>query len=166
MNNINLDSILTNRLDKDFLIQLFQEQAEVHASAIQIALSDQQPQAWRATWILGHCTSKNDVRIQPFVNDFIKSIVKRKDGHQREILKIIDKMKLNDEQEGRLFDICMTLWENTTKASSVRYLAFKHLYKTCEKYTELNGELEFIRQEHYLESLSPGIKRIIIKMNP
>lgn len=164
MNNINLDNILDKRLDKDFLIQLFQEQKEVHTSAIHIALSNQEPQAWRATWILSHCTKKNDPRIQPFITNFIEVVTSKKDGHQREILKILEKMKLDDEQEGRVFDICMSIWENIAKAPAVRYLAFKNIHKICEKYPELSGELEFISQEHYLESLSPGIQKNIKKM--
>lgn len=164
MQKINLDTILDKRLDKDFLIQLFQEQNEVHASGIQTALSNQEPQAWRASWILNHCTKKNDPRILPYVDEFIEVLPQKKDGHQREILKILEKMKLDDEQEGRVFDFCMSLWENITKAPAVRYLAFKHIYKICEKYPELGGELEFICQNQYLESLSPGIQKIVRKM--
>lgn len=160
---MNLTNILDNKLDKDFLVQLFQEQAEVHQAAIQIALTDQKPQAWRATWILKHCTKKNDLRILPYVNQFIKTIPNKDDGHQRELLNILDKMKLNDEQEGRLFDICMNLWEDITKSSSVRHISFKYLYKVCKKHPDLKGELEFLCQEHYLDSLSPGIQKIINK---
>ena len=164
MNDLNLDNILSNRLDKDFLIQLFQEQKEVHAAGIQVALSNKQPQAWRATWILTHCTAKNDPRIIPYISDFIEKIPKQKDGHQREIIKILDKMKLNDEQEGKLFDFCMSIWENLAKASAVRYLAFKFIHKTCQKYPELNGEMTFISQDQYLETLSPGIQKIVKRM--
>ena len=161
MNNLDLDNILSTRLDKEFLIQLFQEQAEVHASAIQISLNKEQPQAWRATWILTHCTCKNDIRIQPFISDFIHILPDKKDGHQREILKMLHKMNLDEEQEGKLFDICMSLWENLAKAPAVRYVAFKFIHKTCTKYPELHGELAFISQDHYLETLSPGIQKII-----
>lgn len=161
---MDLNNILDTRLDKDFLIQLFQEQKEVHDAAIQVALSNQQPQAWRATWILSHCTAKNDHRIQPFIDNFIKILSTKKDGHQREILKILDKMTLDDEQEGKLFDICMNIWEQLSKAPAVRYLAFKFIHKTCTKYPELEGELTFISQEQYLDTLSPGIQKNIKKL--
>ncbi|MGY5353032.1 hypothetical protein ACXGQW_10810 [Wenyingzhuangia sp. IMCC45533] len=161
---MDLTNILSSRLDKDFLVQLFNEQNEVHQSAIQISLKNHQPQSWRATWILSNCTKANDNRIKPYVNDYIKAIVDKKDGHQREILKILLKMKLNDEQEGRLFDICMNLWENIGKASGLRYLSFKFIVKTCEKYPELNGELVYVCQEQYLENLTPGIKKIIARI--
>lgn len=161
---MDLSKILNNKLDKDFLVQLFQEQQEVHSSAIKLSLQNKQPESWRATWILANCTLKNDVRIVPFIDNYIKAIHNKKDGHQREILKILFKMKLNDEQEGRLFDISMNLWENINKAPAARYLAFKHIYKTYEKYPELKGELEYICQDKYTEKLSPGIKKIILKM--
>jgi len=164
MSKLNLDSILTKRLDKDFLIQLFQEQTEVHSRAIEVSLTKQEPQSWRASWILSHCTCENDTRIQPFISDLIKILRDRKDGHQREILKILSQMELNEEQEGKLFDICMTLWEDLSKAPAVRYVAFKFVHKTCTKYPDLKGELTFICQNQYLETLSPGIQKSVQKI--
>ncbi len=161
---MDLSNILDNRLDKEFLIQLFQEQKEVYDSALKISLKNHQPQSWRATWIIGHCTFANDSRIQPYTNDFIQCIVDKKDGHQREILKILYKMDLNDEQEGKLFDICMSFWENIAKAPALRYLAFKQIHKICLKYPDLNGELAYISQNQYTDSLSPGIKKTILRM--
>ncbi len=162
---MDLTKILDNKLDKDFLIQLFQEQEEVYYSAIELAITNKQPFAWRATWILKHCTSKNDIRITPYINDFIKAIAHKKEGHQREILNILLKMDLNETQEGRLFDICMSLWETIAKAPSVRYLAYKHIHKICESHPDLKSEIDFITQPHYLESLSPGIKKGILTLS-
>lgn len=160
---MDLSTILDGKLDKEFLTQLFQEQEEVYKAAIELALNNNHPLAWRAAWILAGCTQKNDPRIQPFVNNFIKEIHLKKDGHQREILRTLLLMKLDDEQEGHLFDICMTLWENINKTPSIRYLAFKVIYQICEKHSELKDELLFITQNQYLESLSPGIKKGVQK---
>lgn len=161
---VDLSNILSNKLDKDFLVQLFNEQKEVYQSAIAISLQNKQPTSWRAAWILAHCTKPNDPRMIPHIDTYIQNIADKKDGHQREILKILYPMVLNEEQEGKLFDLSMRFWENIHKSSSLRYLAFKHIYKTAEKHPELLDEITYICQNQYLETLSPGIQKIIIKM--
>ena len=45
---------------------------------------------------------------------FIKSLIVSKektDGHQRELIKIMRKMKLSKDNEGLFFDIGMGIWE-------------------------------------------------------
>jgi len=161
---MDLTTILDGKLDKDFLVQLFQEQEEVYKNAIQFSLINQNPLVWKAAWILKHCTSKNDARILPYVDDFITSLTNQNDGYQREVLNILSKLKLHEEQEGKLFDCCMQIWENTTKTSGVRYIAFKHIYNICTKHPELIKELTFLCQEQYTEPLSPGIKKGVYKL--
>jgi len=161
---MDLSTILNGRLDKNFVVQLFKEQAEAFEAGLSLAIQNKQPLSWRATWILKHSIQKNDPRIKPFIDDFIKIIPNRNNSHQRETLNILLKMKLNDEQEGKLFDICMSLWENLNKPAAVRYLSFKYIFNTCQKYPELKGELDFICQEQYLENISPGIKKGIVKL--
>lgn len=125
---------------------------------LKVALTDNEPQGWNAAWLLEHCVMKNDPRIRKHVTSLIKSLKGKGDGHQREILKILRKMNLNDGQEGYLFDECMNIWETVGKSPSVRITAFSILVTIAKKYPELKNELEFLTQDHYTETLSPGIK--------
>jgi hypothetical protein len=84
--------------------------------------------------------------------------------HQREFLKILLRMELNNKQEGKLFDICMTIWEDINKSPSVRILAFSTLVSLTKKYPELISEIEFLTQSHYIETLSPGIRHSFERM--
>ncbi|MFC2103688.1 hypothetical protein ACFLSS_04585, partial [Bacteroidota bacterium] len=86
------------------------------------------------------------------------------DGHQRELLKILLLMELDEEYEGILFDVSMNLWESINKKPSVRFTAFKFIVKTAKKYPEIAKEISFLTQNHYLESLSPGVKHSISRM--
>jgi urate oxidase len=70
-------------------------------------------------------------------------------------------MKLNENYEGRIFDICIKVWGQKHKAPSVRMTAFKYIVKIVKKHPELTDEITFLTQEHYLESLSPGVKNSI-----
>jgi len=63
-----------------------------------------------------------------------------------------------------LFNFCMDTWEQTNKKPSVRFTAFKFIVETVKKYPELREEISSLTQEHYLKTLSPGIKISIYKL--
>lgn len=137
---------------------------ESFQQVIQLALSDRQPFAWRAAWLLWSCTDENDPRVQPFLKDILAVLPSRGDGHQRELLKIVNQLQLDEDHEGILFDACVSMWENVHKKPSVRFHAMKTILKITEKYPELTGEISFLTQEHYLESLSGGIRNSVLRM--
>ena len=107
---------------------------------------------------------ENDLRLQGYISSILESIQEKEDGHQRELIKILGQMNLNDEHEGRLFNICMTVWESINKRPSVRYTAFVFIIKIAKRHPEISGEIDFITQDRYMESLSPGIKNSISRM--
>ena len=106
----------------------------------------------------------NDQRLTKYLQKFLDVIELKKDGHQREILKILMKMKLKSKHEGILFNICMNNWEQLGKSPSVRITALKCIVKKKKKYDELADEITFLTQDHYLESLSPGVRRSVKQM--
>lgn len=61
----------------------------------------------------------NDPRISPYILKIIECLHQKKDGHQRELLKILYRMDLSEEQEGVIFDLCMNVWEQVGKTPSV-----------------------------------------------
>lgn len=158
-----LEEMFASRISKEAMIQKVNENHESFEEAMQIALSSKEPQCWRAAWILGHCTKKNDLRLPPHADKIIATIGDRKDGHQRELIKILIKIKLTDDQEGRLFDRCMSIWEAVGKSPSVRHFAFFYISDLAAKYPELKNEITFLIQPEYLDTLSPGIRRSIEK---
>jgi hypothetical protein len=132
--------------------------------AIKLAVVDKQPYSWRAAWLLWSLIDENDPRIKPYIKDIIDSIATKADGHQRELLKILLKMELNEDHEGYVFNICMNLWEQINKKPSVRFTAFVFIVKLAKKYPELRNELKFLTQIQYMETLSPGVKRSLARM--
>lgn len=159
-----IKKILNQEISKDEIIEIINSNHKLFVEAIEIAISAKQPYAWRVSWILNHCMVKNDQRFEKYIDKIIKSIDGKNDGHQRELLKILQNLELNDEQEGLIFDICMNIWESLGKSSSVRIVAFKILANIVKKYPELINEVEFLTQEQYLETLSPGIKKSFKKL--
>ncbi|MDA3892455.1 MAG: hypothetical protein PF517_12390 [Salinivirgaceae bacterium] len=158
-----LEHILTSAY-KDEMISFMNDHPECFEEAINLAIADKQPYSWRSAWLLWSCMKKNDLRIQGHISKIIKSLMQKDDGHQRELLKILMQMDLDEDQEGYLFDICVTVWEKINKKPSVRFFALKFIILLAKKHPDLSNEVVFLTQNHYLDLLSPDIKRSIIKM--
>ncbi len=162
-----MESILENKLMtsyKDELISFLKANPEFFDEAIQLAISDKQPYSWRAAFLLWGCMDENDRRVRKHISAIVNSINGKKDGHQRELLKILSKMKIDEKYEARLFDLSLNLWENINKKPSIRVTALKFIIKIAQKHPELMNEIVVLMQDQYLETLSPGIKNSIERM--
>ena len=159
-----LNNILTATLRKDKMVVFLKKNPNLFDETIKVSLGNEKPQSWRAAWLIGQLITKNDKRIKPHIKSILKAIKEKEDGHQRELLKILMKMNLSEKQEGILFDECISIWEDINKSSSVRGFAFLIITNTVKKYPELISEIGFLTQEHYTETLSPGIRHSVIKI--
>jgi len=119
--------------------------------------------AWRAAWVLRGCLKKNDERLKSHLHQIINAIEEKEDGHQRELIKIFEVYDLDEDYEGYLFDICANIWEDLEKIPSTRITAMKFMMRVAEKYPEIKSDIKLLTSEEYIESLSPGIKRSLLK---
>jgi hypothetical protein len=121
--------------------------------------------SWRAAWIIFHFTESNNYDfLQNYTSHFLELIPKiKKDGYLREVIKIINKLDLSEEQESEFFDFCLNVLWNNKMQSSVRSVAFQTMLKTANKYPELKTEIITIF-EQIKENLTPGIKNSMSKM--
>lgn len=158
-----LEETLTT-LYKDGMVTFLIKHPEYFEEAIQLAISDKQPYSWISAWLLWSVMTKNDSRLDNYISAILHSIKDKQDGHQRELLKILYLLEIDEAYEGQLFDLCISLWENTQKKPSIRYTAFRFLVKITDKHPELRKELDFLLEPRYLETLSPGIKKGVYKM--
>ena len=158
-----LESKLLNSY-KDEMISFMENHPEYFEEAIELAIADKQPYSWRAAWLLWSCMEENDERIKKYIKKIVDTLETKDDGHQRELLKILLQMELKDEYEGKLFNLCMNIWEQINKTPSVRINALKFIIKIAKKHPELSQEITFLTQDHYLESLSPGVKHSVSKL--
>lgn len=149
---------------KDEMISFMAAHPEHFAEAVALAVSDRQPFAWRAAWLLSGCMRDNDERIRRHLKTILDAIPGRGDGHQRELLKVLSRMKLGERHESRLFDVCLSIWERPSASPSVRITAFRHIVALAKKYPELANEIVGLTQEWHLETLSPGVRRSISRL--
>ena len=149
---------------KEEVILFLKSHPEYFEETIELALSDKQPYSWRAAFSLWACMEENDKRVQKHMGSIISAIKTKKDGHQRELLKILYRMKLKEKYESVVFDTCLGLWQQIDKNPSVRITSLKFIIRIVKKYPDLLKEISYITQEHYLNSLSPGVKKSAGKM--
>lgn len=149
---------------KEEMISFLKTNPEYLKEAVDLAVSDKHPFCWRAAWLIYNCIEENDYRMNEYIHTIIQAAEVKKKGHQRELLKILLKMELTEEQEGILFNICMDVWEDINRKPSERFIALKYIVKMTKKYPELKEEVSFLLQDQYLELLSPGVKRAVSKI--
>lgn len=108
---------------------------------------------------------ENDTRVKKHINRIIDSIDSKPEGHQRELLKILYLMDLNEEQEGIIYSKCVDIWKKVILQPSTRYNAFKFIVRIVKKYPELIQELELLTKMHFMEGLSSGVKKSIRRLS-
>ena len=149
---------------KDEMISFIENHPGFFEEAIELAVSDKQPYAWRAAWLLSSCMEENDKRIQKYIKRILDTLKNKNDSHQRELLKILLKMELNEEYESILFDHCMGIWEQINKPPALRVNALKYIIRIAGKHPGLAKEITFLTEDHYLASLSPGARNSVSKL--
>lgn len=157
-----LKSILLQR-EKTQMVHFLKTNPQYFDEAVKVGITQEQPFCWRAAWMVGGVMKKNDSRLASYLSEIIARLPDFEDGHQRELLKILLKMELTEEQESLLFDLSATLWEQVLKKPSVRHFAFRCMMKVAEKYPELENEILLLAQPHYVNPLSPGIRNSVLK---
>lgn len=145
-------------IPKESLLSFLDDHPELLEYTLQLSILAHQPQSWRAVWLIKLSTTKNDPEVLPYLDQMIRAIEGKGDGHQRELMNVILKMDWNEDQEGMLFDTCLEICGSISKSPSVRIIAFRILSRVIAKYPELWHEIQFIVEEDYLDTLSAGIK--------
>ena len=158
-----LEHILMHSYKSD-MISFLNTHPELFEEAINLAISDKQPYAWRAAWLLWSCMDKNDHRIKGYIKEIISTMPGKKDSHLRDLMLILLRMELDEKYEGVLFSLCVDTWEQVAKKPSVRYTAFKMIMKIAEKHPELISEVKLLMQPQYMDSLSDSVKKSIFKL--
>ncbi len=130
----------------------------------QLAVSDRQPYAWRAAWLLWSCLTPN----APIIHDHLKQILTciryKPFNQQRELIKIISMIELPQDAEGEVFDVCASLWQKIEAPPALRYNAMKLMTKIVKKYPDLYSELEEMTDGYHVDTLTKGASHSVKKM--
>ncbi|CAM4260799.1 hypothetical protein [Flavobacterium terrigena] len=158
-----LEHLLTNS-HKAGMIAYMESHPSDFTEVIKLAIADKQPYSWRAAWVLWSCMDINDKQVRKYLKKIIDILPKRKDNQQRELLMILQRMELNNEFEGQLFDICTNIWVQINKTPSLRYNAFKLMVTISKKHPDLIREINSLTESNYTDTLSDSVKKAITKL--
>lgn len=130
---------------------------------ISCAFVNETNSAWRACWLLWHCTEENDALLKPQLPKMVELLPMAEESHQRELLRILLKMEIDEKQEGLLFHHCVDLWIKREAIPSLRHNALVLILRIAKKHRELIPEVEQITEKHYMETLTHGVRRSMEK---
>jgi hypothetical protein len=71
---------------------------------------------------------------------------------------IMQKMTIDEEKTGFLFDVCCSIWKNMKAAQTLRYNAFKMLVKITKKYPQFMLDVNYLLEPQFTENLLRGVK--------
>lgn len=148
---------------KDEMVDHLDAHPEDLSEAIDLAVGTRPRYAWRAAWLVGNGMTADDPRLKHEVDRLIHAMPGKPDGHWRELMKIVMRMRLNDEQEGRVFEMALSQWQDPGKQASVRWMAFRFMADMVKKYPALAGEVKLLLRPELVEPLSPGIRRSVAR---
>ncbi|MBA4303009.1 MAG: hypothetical protein C0424_02160 [Sphingobacteriaceae bacterium] len=133
------------------------------AVAVELGLTKRQPLAWRSVWVLEEVMAHGDTRILPYLSRIFEFLPGAEDGHCRQWLMVLHRINLPDDHLAPLFDLCMGIWCHPGKQPSVRYHAFLTMLHIADRFPELKHEIAASLTAPLLESLSPGIRKSLLK---
>lgn len=141
------------------MLNYVKEHPKLFTELIEASLDREHPKAWRAAMLLGHAMKKNDVRLMAYIDSFIECLpLLTHDGHQRQLLIILNQLTLNEDQNGHLFNHCLSFWEDVHKIPSTRIRSFQAMIKMTTDFPELKKELRLFTTDYYSRTLSKAIK--------
>jgi hypothetical protein len=120
----------------------------------------------RSAYMLSHMVHFTKEKVQNNIDKIIEAINGKPDGQQRDLIRTLQQLDLDEDQIGEAYHLCSELWMETLKTPSVRYLAFLFMFNVVKVYPDLKDDFHLMANHLYMESLSPGIKRsLITKIN-
>ena len=163
MKVMDIDFVLT-QCGKPRMMDAVRRHPRFFGQALRLLLAGQVVYTWRAAWLLNCNMNENDRRIRKHVNGLVEILPQRPENEQREILKILLRMEIGEDTEGLLLDHCISIWKRPNLRPGVRYYALKLVSNIALRHPELRNELDLLTQDFHLETISPGIRRSIMKL--
>ncbi len=161
---MSIEDLIRVRHPKEVLLEHLAERPQEKAYLAEKAALIETDISWRAAWLMTWVMKKNSPYLAPHLKTMISNLPEMKDGHQRECLKLLEKMKVPGDLEGDLFDHCAEIWQDLDKSPSVRIISLRILLSYLSEYPELADELDYLLAAEYIKPLTPGIKRSCEKL--
>jgi hypothetical protein len=149
---------------KEELLDYMAKHPESFSEAIEMMMSGDPKIAWRAAGLIVDLMEDNDIRLRPYIHPILRKLPTGNASEQREWLRLLLHMDIPENMEGQLVDECIRIWIATEKRPGLRYYALKNLIRIAHGYPDLKPELKSLTEAHFLDKLSPGVRRSIERL--
>jgi benzoyl-CoA reductase/2-hydroxyglutaryl-CoA dehydratase subunit BcrC/BadD/HgdB len=139
----------------DTAVEIVISQPKKRAELIALALTDNQPMAWHACWVMNHSADKDKTLFQSAIPQLIEFLPKvTSESQRREILRTISKCEIPEDNEVAIYDYCLELMKSKKEAIGVKGIALLILKTLIKKYPDLHDEVKLTLIEilPYIES--------------
>lgn len=154
---------LTQRIHKETILDKIRSEKENFNLLLKWGQLSEQPLAWRSVWLLRQILERNDPRLKSSISEIISLFSSFNDSQKREWLKVLESQNLNADDEGVLFDLCVNEWKKISNHAALRASATRIIFSVLKKHPELKEELSYLMTHDYVEALSPGIRKGVLK---
>ncbi len=142
---INWDKVLIKGISKLDIRQLAFAVAQDDTQfmhLVKIIQAAERTPAMKAAWIIGTMAElKQTELIHTYQQELIDLVMSQSSGSVvRELMKAINTVTLNEEQEGRYLQFCFDQLMRMDVDVAVKYCANRYLEKAVKKYPELKSE--------------------------
>ena len=141
----NLKESLVKGLGKKGAVEFAQmanADADVYREFIDIIDQGETTPAMKASWILGTAARLDPLPAQAHGPAWIRLLEHTKiGGVQRELLKVLEVVKMSPDTEGKFIDFCFELMRRPAIDVGIRYYCLRILNRAVKKYPDLKGEI-------------------------
>jgi hypothetical protein len=142
---MNWQEILTkgmHKSDVDLCASAVVQEPKLFKELLDIVASGEVTPAMKAAWVLGKASELNRALPSKHVARIIELLGQAKiSGVQRELIKTLFKLNLQEEEESRILDLCFHFLNHSESDVAVRHHALKILLALTKKYPDLRQEL-------------------------
>ena len=147
------------------LIDKIREEPELTKQVYKLAVSNEHPFSWRASWTLVHLSNSKPELIEPFIPQMIRDIGHLKADRQvASFLQILTKFEFPSQHAGHLFDLAISIIHNTTKQMYFKLYALQFLVKFTKIVPELIPELLLILEDEDLISQNKYLRKEVMRL--
>jgi hypothetical protein len=125
----------------DFLLNEINKTPNLVEEVLSLALINEHPYSWRASWALSHYSKKNKKFIEENQDRIILKLEEIKHPSQIGCLLItLNNVELNSENLGIVADVCIAMLKGEIEAGYIRMYAMEVMVKIARQYPELSSE--------------------------
>jgi hypothetical protein len=160
MENIKDEFKIASKSENDRLVAKIKADREFFYTTFEIAMSNDYPIAWRASWCLHKVLPNYKKEIIADVNRILKAFPTfTHHGQIGSFIRILKSIDFDPENAGDVIDICIQLLREEKIPDYVKFYSMEFLVKVAKKIPELKSEFAYC-----IEDVIPTGKTYMIKV--